>query len=60
MPPIGTAVLAAPGGVDNLKHLTSARELLRHASLGLGLNDSVDLTSLCVYVGKVDFVTRPC
>ena len=50
VPPLHTAVLAAPGGVESLKNLTVAREVLRHASLGLSANPSVELQPLCVYV----------
>ena len=43
-------MLAAPGGVDSLKNLTVAREVLRRVALGLGANASVELEPLCIYV----------
>ena len=50
VPPLHSAVLAAPGGVDSLKNVGVAREVLRHAGLGLAANPSVDVQPLCVYV----------
>ena len=43
VPPIHQAVAAAAGGTDSLKNVGIARDLLRHASLGLAANASVRL-----------------
>ena len=50
IPPITTAIAAAEGGFDSLKNVTHGRELLRYACLGLSVNPTVELQSLCVYV----------
>ena len=50
IPPIHAALIAAPGGHDSLKNVSVARELLRHAALGLAANPGVELQPLCIYV----------
>ena len=50
VPPIHQAVAAATGGSDSLKNVNIARDLLRHAALGLAVNASVELQPLCIYV----------
>ena len=51
VPPLYQATLRArEGGVDSLKNVGIAREVLRHVSLGLHANKSVDVQPLCVYV----------
>ncbi|KAL3930141.1 MAG: hypothetical protein SGPRY_001667 [Prymnesium sp.] len=50
LPPLHQAVLAAPGGAESLKNISTLRELLRHLSLGLSVNQSVCMPSLCVFV----------
>ena len=50
VPPIHQAVAAATGGSDSLKNVSIARDMLRHAALGLAVNASVELQPLCIYV----------
>ena len=50
VPPLYAATVQAPGGVDSLKNVSVAREVLRHVALGLHANPSVEITPLCVYV----------
>ena len=50
VPPLHQATMDAPGGVDSLKNIGVAREVLRHIALGLHNNPSVDITPLCAYV----------